>query len=194
MPAAIEPLRRFSIMTPAAMSAFDSKRRSGISACSWTTERPRKGLVERDVVTKTGLLVKVHCHCLEIDAKGRVRVADRFKTTPWLRPPALHRTEIRRRAADDRPPDRRRPGDRAPGQDRPARGHSVASTASGVACRPQARTPSCSDHAGRQTLLGKRLRKLDQESCDDRRLAALLGARTAQGGGQAPGRSGLLST
>lgn len=32
-------------------------------------------LVERDVVTKTGLLVKVHCHCLEVDAKGKVRVA-----------------------------------------------------------------------------------------------------------------------
>lgn len=36
MPAAIEPLRRFSIMTPAAMSAFDSKatfRRSAHGRC-----------------------------------------------------------------------------------------------------------------------------------------------------------------
>ncbi|WP_292035623.1 MULTISPECIES: HamA C-terminal domain-containing protein [unclassified Brevundimonas] len=32
-------------------------------------------LVERDVVTSTGLKVKVHCHCLTVDASGKIRLA-----------------------------------------------------------------------------------------------------------------------
>ncbi len=66
MPAAIEPLRRFSIMTPAAMSAFDSNRRFRASAF----EQKSCECAHASVGATNGFNLGIGRHrCLPVDAE-----------------------------------------------------------------------------------------------------------------------------